>query len=168
MFKMTICVTWRDKAFMKTTIQRLALLGLMFLVAACSGGSDSEESNNPPPGSGEDPPAHVEPPGSGKASRFLQQTTFGATPSSIERVVDMGYEDWIDWQMSLSASKHTAYYNRFNYDPDNTWSLYVDAWWHRSLKAEDQLRQRVAFALSEIWVISQYGVDSGGVDGNKS
>ena len=168
MFKMTICVTWRDKAFMKTTIQRLALLGLMFLVAACSGGSDSEESNNPPPGSGEDPPAHVEPPGSGKASRFLQQTTFGATPSSIERVVDMGYEDWIDWQMSLSASKHTAYYNRFNYDPDNTWSLYVDAWWHRSLKAEDQLRQRVAFALSEMWVISQYGVDSGGVDGNKS
>ncbi|GAA4362118.1 DUF1800 domain-containing protein [Kangiella marina] len=80
----------------------------------------------------------------------------------------MGYEDWIDWQMSLGISRHIAYYNRFNYDPDNTWSLYMDAWWHRTLKAEDQLRQRVAFALSEIWVISQYGVSSSGEHGNKS
>ncbi|GAA4351354.1 DUF1800 domain-containing protein [Kangiella taiwanensis] len=153
---------------MISKIQGSIFLGLLFFLTACGGGGDSEESNTPDPGAGEDPPAHVEPPSSGKASRFLQQTTFGATPSSIQRVVDLGYEDWIDWQMSLSTSRHTAYYNRFNYNPDDTWSLYVDAWWHRSLKAEDQLRQRVAFALSEIWVISQYGVSSGGVEGNRS
>lgn len=153
---------------MKKHLYRGLLSSLLFLlVTACSGGSDGEDEPSSPE-TGEDPPAHVEPPTSGKASRFLQQTTFGATADSINRVVDMGYEDWIDWQMSLSISKHSAYYNRFNYDPDNTWSLYVDAWWHRSLKAEDQLRQRVAFALSEIWVVSQYGVSSGGVEGSKS
>ncbi|RDX35248.1 DUF1800 domain-containing protein [Kangiella sp. HD9-110m-PIT-SAG06] len=164
---MTICVTWKEKLLMTLKFKEFILLGLLLLLTAC-GGSEGEDSPDPQPDTGEDPPAHIDPPGSGKASRFLQQTTFGATTDSIDRVVDMGFEDWIDWQMSLSATKHTSYYNLFNYDPDNTWSLYVDAWWHRSLKAEDQLRQRVAFALSEIWVISQYGVSSGGVEGNKS
>lgn len=149
-------------------ISNLWLITILVLgLVGCSGG-DSDEESSSTPDTGEEPPAHVEPPTSGKASRFLQQTTFGATTDAINQVVDMGYESWIDRQMSMSVSKHTAYYNRFNYDPDNTWSLYVDAWWHRSLKAEDQLRQRVAFALSEIWVVSQYGVSSGGIEGNKS
>ncbi|GAA0202155.1 DUF1800 domain-containing protein [Kangiella japonica] len=146
-----------------------SLLYIFFLlfVAACSGGSEGED-DPASPDTGEEPPAHVDPPTSGKASRFLQQTTFGATTDSINRVVDMGYEAWIDWQMTLPVTKHTDYYNQFTYDPESTWSLYVDAWWHRSLKAEDQLRQRVAFALSEIWVVSQYGVSSGGIEGNQS
>lgn len=153
---------------MKTWIRNGLFSASLLLLAACGGGSDSEEPNNPPPETGEDPPAHIEPPTSGKASRFLQQTTFGATSESIDRVVDLGYEGWIDWQLSLPATKHITYYGPFNYDPDNTWSLYVDAWWHRSLKAEDQLRQRVAFALSEIWVVSQYGVSASGIEGSKS
>ncbi|WP_170114240.1 DUF1800 domain-containing protein [Kangiella spongicola] len=140
---------------------------LLLLVAACSGGSE-EEDDPASPDTGEDPPAHVDPPTSGKASRFLQQTTFGATTESINDVVERGFEGWIDWQMTLPITKHTDYYNQFTYDPESTWSLYVDAWWHRSLQADDQLRQRVAFALSEIWVVSQYGVSSGGIEGNQS
>lgn len=153
-------------------ITKLIYRGLLYtffllLVAACSGGSE-EEDNPASPDTGEDPPAHVEPPTSGKASRFLQQTTFGATTESINDVVERGFEGWIDWQMTLPITKHTDYYNQFTYDPESTWSLYVDAWWHRSLQADDQLRQRVAFALSEIWVVSQYGVSSGGIEGNQS
>jgi uncharacterized protein (DUF1800 family) len=153
-------------------ITKLIYRGLLYtffllLVAACSGGSE-EEDDPASPDTGEDPPAHVDPPTSGKASRFLQQTTFGATTESINDVVERGFEGWIDWQMTLPITKHTDYYNQFTYDPESTWSLYVDAWWHRSLQADDQLRQRVAFALSEIWVVSQYGVSSGGIEGNQS
>ncbi|MBV34055.1 MAG: hypothetical protein CMP47_01075 [Rickettsiales bacterium] len=153
-------------------ITKLIYRGLLYtffllLVAACSGGSE-EEDDPASPDTGEDPPAHVDPPTSGKASRFLQQTTFGATTESINDVVERGFEGWIDWQMTLPITKHIDYYNQFTYDPESTWSLYVDAWWHRSLQADDQLRQRVAFALSEIWVVSQYGVSSGGIEGNQS
>src|SRR5262249_35135714 len=36
--------------------------------------------------------------------------------------------------------------------------LTFNTWWQRSVTAPDQLRQRVAFALSEIMVVSQVGV----------
>lgn len=38
----------------------------------------------------------------------------------------------------------------------------VAVWWDVSLNAPDQLRQRVAFALSEIFVISRYGASLNG------
>ncbi len=102
------------------------------------------------------------------ASRFLAQTTFGATPKSITRVMELGKEDWIEEQFTLPQTFHLPLLDqRFaeiglsvapNSEDDND-GYYrdlqrSDVWWEVSLWGQDQLRQRVAYALSQILVIS--------------
>jgi len=91
------------------------------------------------------------------AARFLNQATFGATAKSIADFRTYpSKEAWIDAQMQLPASL-TLPYVELNHEP----------WWSNALHEPDQLRQRMAFALSQIFVISdldkalsnnQYGV----------
>ena len=96
------------------------------------------------------------------ASRFLVQSTFGANATEIAAVQTLGFEGWIDDQITRPATQHYPYVfaNRTQTDPNgNTYpnSLTYNAWWKNSVTAPDQLRQRVAFALSEILVISAAG-----------
>lgn len=98
------------------------------------------------------------------ASRFLGQATFGADMDLIEEVAQLGYENWINqqfnlvpsyilpkmdeiWQEILSASD----------DPDlfGPWAVHFNyAWWQQNMTNQDLLRQRMAYALSQILVIS--------------
>lgn len=144
----------------KTLFHTLLYSLFLTLLVACGGGSDSESETTPPPPTGGNPPPEVKPTPE-EASLFLQQTTFGATTATIDDVVERGVEGWIDWQMSLPITKHKDYFNGRTIADDNRWNQHVSAWFHRSLLGQDQLRQRVAFALSEIWVISAYGLDGG-------
>lgn len=93
------------------------------------------------------------------AARLLNQASFGPSESSIEQVVDLGREDWIDWQMTLPASSQVDYLTSLQaslpLDEEVTRMMRIEAWWQIALKGDDQLRQRVAFALSEIFVISE-------------
>jgi uncharacterized protein (DUF1800 family) len=106
------------------------------------------------------------------AARFLSQSTFGVhggdldadgTPDSIEEVqTSASYEAWIDAQFALSPTLHHPYVftNRNLTSPGNATydgSLMFRSWWRNSITAPDQLRQRLAFALSEIFVISEAG-----------
>jgi uncharacterized protein (DUF1800 family) len=118
------------------------------------------EPPDPPPLSGAVPTQ-------ADAARFLTQATFGATLASIDQVVQGGYSAWIDTQIATPASAHRAEtVADFAANPtggagNNTRPGGVHrqaAWWKIVLKGNDQLRQRVAFALSEIFVISD--VDS--------
>ena len=91
------------------------------------------------------------------AARFLNQAAFGASPSDMAAVESQGYAAWIANQMALPAT-HTMpsvnYYASL-VDVNSFYSpVFDDAWWNTSINAPDQLRQRVAFALSEILVIS--------------
>ncbi len=86
------------------------------------------------------------------ASRFLAQATFGATPATIAELKSTGFEAWIDQQMSLPVSL-TEPYTRANSNGSNGAARH-EAWWNNALNEPDQLRQRVAFALSEIFVVS--------------
>lgn len=148
-------------------LKRISKLLLLLITAmslvACGGGSDESAVPPPvvvtPPPVVAPPPVVVPPPTKAEASRFLQQSTFGATLEDIDAVVDRGFEGWIDWQLSLPVTTHLSYYDQVSIADDNQWAQHINAWWMRSLTANDQLRQRVAFALSEIMVISQYGVD---------
>ncbi|MEO8352879.1 MAG: DUF1800 family protein, partial [Chthoniobacteraceae bacterium] len=104
------------------------------------------------------------------AARFLIQATYGVdgtdgngndVPDAIEEVQSIGYEAWIDGQFTQSATHHYPYvFTNRNQTGGNTFSgsLMFNSWWKNAVTAPDQLRQRVAFALSETLVISESGV----------
>jgi len=88
------------------------------------------------------------------AVRFLNQATFGSTQRDIEHLRHMTLAAWLDEQFALpAASCHLATLNQTqnNSSRDNR----MEVWWRLAVRAPDQLRQRVAFALSEILVVSE-------------
>jgi hypothetical protein len=95
------------------------------------------------------------------AARFLIQSTFGPSPADIAAVQSLGYEGWIDAQFALPITTHlTNVYATVSPDPTATYSgnQTFNTWWRQAVTAPDQLRQRFAFALSEIMVVSESGV----------
>lgn len=99
------------------------------------------------------------------AAKLTAQTTFGATLSTIEEIAEMGFEDWVDAQLSIpigtSLKDEVTSYHNFRKagenDPDagTSMTFWDYAWWQYHMTQPDLLRQRVAFALSEIIVISR-------------
>ena len=94
-----------------------------------------------------------------EAFRFLNQATFGATEAEARELIDIGIDDWIDRQIAQPASLQLSYLNTLpvperppQLQPDR-----VDAWFRNVIDGPDQLRQRVAFALSQIMVVSEVG-----------
>ncbi len=136
-------------------MRRLILLtvSLMLSLAGCGGsGGGSDPSPPPPP----PPPIAVT---KAEAFQFLNQATFGAVESEADRVIAMRQESWIDDQMTKAVSLQLPHIQslplpqfQFQLQADR-----VDIWFRNALHGEDQLRQRVAFALSEIMVVSQLG-----------
>jgi len=87
-----------------------------------------------------------------EAARFLMRASFGPTDESIARVKSLGYHGWIDEQVSLTPTKlRTAMLQN-----GLTWraSLATIGWWRMANLAPDQLRQRMAYALSQILVVN--------------
>ena len=94
------------------------------------------------------------------AVRFLTQATYGASPADIALVQSIGYTNWINNQMSLPATHHLGIVlANQSADPTDVFPSgdWFNSWWQNAVTAPDQLRQRVAFALSEIMVTSQNG-----------
>lgn len=91
----------------------------------------------------------------GSAARFLTQATFGPTPAEIERLRQIGPAAWLDQQLALPPSLHMDWFEQLVAQgafPGH--DTRVETWFKRAVQADDQLRQRVAFALSQILVIS--------------
>ncbi len=86
-----------------------------------------------------------------EAFRLLDQATFGANLEGIERLDGDTAQNWIDEQLTLPATFMSDGLRKASVD---RWSEYTNVWWRMAVEADDQLRQRVAFALSEIFVIS--------------
>lgn len=103
-----------------------------------------------------------------EAVRFLTQATFGATPKTVFNLMQKSYATWIDEQMAMAPSYHLSRleqrYSEINYDPapenesdEEAWVRDIqrsDIWWESAVWGHDQLRQRVAYSLSQIFVIS--------------
>lgn len=95
------------------------------------------------------------PPTAAEAARFLAQASFGANDAAIAEVQAQGYAGWIDAQLALPASHQRPRLDVLGREPKPVDR--VEAWWYHALTGPDQLRQRVAFALSELWVVSDKG-----------
>ena len=112
-----------------------------------------------------------------QASQFLSQTTFGPTVPDVEalagRILAIGHrpalEEWINNQFVSPVTSHNQLerqmlsddgINIFNADNENQISIYgvnefrYHSWWHAVLTSSDQLRQRMAWALSQIFVVN--------------
>ncbi len=133
-----------------------AAAALLALVAACGGGGG---------GGGSDPPAINSPPPSGPsnspaaASRFLTQATFGPTSAEITRLSNLPFGAWIDEQFAKPQAYHRTTLNQASADLAATGGTvsqtnFFDSYWSQAIAGEDQLRQRAAFALSQIFVVS--------------
>ena len=80
-------------------------------------------------------------------ARLLDQTTFGVTPTDMAHVKQVGLNAYLDEQFAASESPWPALATAQRSDA-------VDAFVNNQLYGQDQLRQRVIMALSEIIVIA--------------
>jgi len=132
-----------------------AVAPLLLGLAGCGGGGSGGTSQPPPPPPPPDPITKAE------AFQFLNQATFGATEAEAQRVIDMGLEAWIDTQMQQAPSLQLPHLQALPVLPPGMQFQRqidrVDVWFRNALHGDDQLRQRVALALSEIMVVSQLG-----------
>lgn len=107
-----------------------------------------------------------------EAKRFLARATFGPTQADIAALQEKGYEKWLDEQIAMPiqqrqlnrtialalmaepAEQHFAANGFMGPQNSPTWVYQTSAWWEAALTSPDQLRQRVAYALSQILVVS--------------
>lgn len=90
-----------------------------------------------------------------EAARFLAQATFGPVDADIDRLMAIGYSAWIDEQLALPRGMtHLATLDAAGVTGDVNDKEVVASFWKQALTAPDQLRQRMAYALSQIFVIS--------------
>jgi uncharacterized protein (DUF1800 family) len=133
------------------------------LLVACGGGGGAAVT---PPPVAQPPPAVSKT----EAFRFLNQATFGATEADSSALIALGdstnaYTRWVDAQLAGTSIGTQLPYVEAAYPSPvpqgfNVGSLHaqrLEAWFKDSLNGGDQLRQRVAWALSEIMVVSQIG-----------
>jgi uncharacterized protein (DUF1800 family) len=133
-----------------------------------STGAQSAPVPSPPPAL----PAGT--PTAAAAGRFLSQATFGATDALIAQVQSQGYDAFLNAQFVAPMSSHLAFVDAAvaalpspspspSATPNQpTLTMTNDAWWTYAISGQDQLRQRVAFALSETLVVS---INSAGLGG---
>ena len=82
------------------------------------------------------------------AARFAEQTTFGPTPAVINQIQIQGFQNFLNAQYTAPVTPYP--------DPlagETSLGPLQQRYWVINLTAQDQLRQRVALALSYIWVI---------------
>jgi uncharacterized protein (DUF1800 family) len=144
---------------------------LCALLAACGEGGGNTADAPTPAATPIPTPASV---GAADAARLLEQATFGVTASDLAHVQSVGIDAYINEQLAYAPTQYTGY----SYTPHTApvgcvgdgskppdasslcardqytpFQVQRDLFTH-ALNNRDQLRQRVAFALSQIMVVS--------------
>jgi uncharacterized protein (DUF1800 family) len=153
-------------------------LGAGFVIAALAGcgggGSSSSEptagglstlinttTNTPLPNTATAPPSVVTtdvPATKSLASQFVGSASFGPTAKATDAVMAQGITGWIADQINKPTLSHRAYFEEqaallpSGTNPSS--NLIFESFWKQAIIGEDELRQRMTFALSQIFVIS--------------
>ena len=143
---------------------RAATAAVLLAVAACGGGGGGDGSSPSAPAPPANPPVTK-----AEAFRFLNQATFGATEAAATQLIGLGdnttsYARWIDAEIArpaslLRPSVEAAYPSPLpeGFNPASLHAIRIEKWFENALRGNDPLRQRIAWALSQILVVSQDG-----------
>jgi len=140
------------------------------ILAACGGGGGSSTpppTQNPPPPVV--PPPVVPPPVTitdAEAARFLLQAQFAVTDADLTAVKANGYAAWLTTNYNAAAGQtgvawlDSRGHNSITSEQRYFWPQFGDFMiWNQLLAGPDQMRKRVAFALSEFFVVSLSPID---------
>ncbi len=153
---------------------RIASAAAVLAIAACSGGDGSTPGAPPAPAPAPapSPPPPPPPPSAGgtafqtpsATARFLTQATFGPTDADITTLTGTSASDWFLAELAAPATLNLDYVltalaqpdaiNQFGDVSFETKQTPGFSFWINAVSAPDQLRQRMAYALSQIFVIS--------------
>ena len=93
----------------------------------------------------------------GEASRFLNQATFGPTDAEAMALTASSYSTWLDKQFALpreSHYQHVLYLKSIGVNIDDFSNQHaIESFWKQAITGQDQLRQRVTWGLSQIFVV---------------
>ena len=98
-----------------------------------------------------------------QCAKFLYRGSFGPKKNQIDHLQKEGFNAWFDNQFSATPTYHRPKLNALF--ANSTYNQIQDdmrqgVWWQCVITGEDQLRQRMAYALSELFVVSSNGVGS--------
>lgn len=97
-----------------------------------------------------------------EASRFLAQASLSSRIHDIETVASIGYSTWIDQQFSEDPGYIQPGVEWWYENEENVfWVHRHYSWWDQVMNSPDLLRQRMAVALGEIYVVSDQALDGG-------
>jgi uncharacterized protein (DUF1800 family) len=90
------------------------------------------------------------------ASRLLDQATFGPTPTDVAHVQKIGLNAYLTEQFATAPTVEPDLPNPLPTQcfPSNPIPCQQSEWWQAAMTGPDQLRQRVALALAEMFVVS--------------
>ena len=96
------------------------------------------------------------------AARIVDQTTFGPTSALIQHVQSIGIDAYLNEQFATPttplASIPTNPLPALCLSSNTAYPCAESEWYQTAITGSDQLRQRVAFALSEIFVVSTQSI----------
>ncbi|GGC58866.1 DUF1800 domain-containing protein [Undibacterium terreum] len=146
---------------LKSLSRALPLALLTVLLASCggggSGGGTAPVSGGSNPG-GSGGSGSAPPPTAAQAARMLTQASFGPTSGDISALSASSYSAWLEAQFTKPQKLHRSYMDSISATLASGQSLsqnnFFESFWQQAVTGDDQLRQRVTFALSQIFVVS--------------
>jgi uncharacterized protein (DUF1800 family) len=154
-------------AKLETDVQTISLSTLAASALAACGGGSGGGSASPPTGggSGGGGGGGTVSIGATEAGSFLGKASFGASNAQLAALQSQGIAAWLqtqyalpretshwDWLVAKGYNVSTNVVNQQGFD---------NTAWRQLISGKDELRQRIAFALSEIIVVSIDGIVGG-------
>ncbi len=130
-------------------------------LTACGGGDDDVAADD----STQPDEAKLAPATFGKvqAARLMLRASFGADRATIDRVVSIGQDAWLEEQFDAPATTTHVDWLRAqgyeNYDDRFNRGRLDHSVWRKFISGDDTLRQRVVYALSQIFVVGLDSID---------